>query len=224
MRIKRLKEMFLVGGLLYVLLAVFLFFWLPQAVGSDLNLDVTARINVFQNESLETGVGIEARLAYDPFYLWGSYDETQLRLYGQRAGEISLYGVGLGMKYELTSGLWVWGQGGYYGPASTMEDSPENFTETLGHVFRNHEDTWGAPHLSDRYGYKIGGNLGGAVGLSFDHEVYKGLRVNLNAGYRFLKLRETFYQSYAGYHNFFEFKGDRDFSGGMIGVGIVYRF
>jgi hypothetical protein len=192
------------------------------------DLTVKGHWNYFMDDSLEQGKGFEARVGHKWAFLWGSYDTTQMRLYGQRAGDIELLGVGGGVRLKLYDGLFLNGQIGYFHPSSTMAKDPMNFAETLGFVIGGYIDSIGYPPSSKTYyvlyDYDLRGNIGGTVGLDFSYPIYKGkLLFNLNTDYRFLKLPETF----KGIHSeasWIEFKGDRNFSGAVIGVGLIYKF
>jgi hypothetical protein len=195
--------------------------------GQTLDLTVRGRWNFFSDNSLEQGKGIEGKVGHKWVFLWGSYDTTQMRLYGQRAGDIGLYGVGGGVRIKLVDGLFINGELGYFSPSSTMADDPGKFNETLGFVIGGYIDDIDYSPSSkswySTYDYQLKGNIGGSVGLDFVHKIYKKLFFNFNGDYRFLKLPETF-KGIGSEESWIEFKGHRNFSGGIIGIGLKYDF
>lgn len=207
------------------LLILMVILWTVNTWAVDLT--VNGHWNYFTDDSLEQGKGFEARVGHKWAFLWGSYDTTQMRLYGQRAGDVELLGVGGGVRLKLYDGLFLNGKIGYFHPSSTMAKDPMLFAETMGFVINGYLDSIGYPESSKDwyaiYKYEIQGNIGGSIGLDFSYPIYKKFLFNLNADYRFLKFPETF----KGIHSkasWVEFKGDRNFSGGVIGIGVTYRF
>ncbi len=108
-----------------------------------------------------------------------------------------------------------------------MAKNSQKFEEVMGFVIGGYLEDIGYPpeskHYYATYDYGLRGNWGGALGLDFSHTLYKNLSLNLAAGYRFLKLPETF-KGINTPASWVEFKGDRNFSSAIIGVGVTYKF
>jgi len=218
---------------------------------SAFKFSISGRENIFQNEELENGEGIEGRVYYKSFYVFGSYDTSAMRLGGQRAGDIEIFGLGLGIETPVVkrsrTSLSISGQVGYFHPESSLPDEiapsagyPDGYNEALRHECRRRyldldmeHDYWNRDVYPTHsgvtgFGYDISGNIGGAISVHFAHEIIKHLTIGIDVGYRYLQFPETFYAS--GYihgeywHNYLEWKENRDFSGATVGVQLSYRF
>lgn len=205
----------------------------------DLDLSAMVKCNFYTDPSLEQGKGIEVKLGSKlnkkspvGIFLFGSYDQTMMRLYGQRAGDISLLGIGAGLKIELVKGLALAGKIGYFHPTSTMAKNAQDFGEVFHYRVMEYENLLPLTPEQKKYSldwytkyeYELKGNIGGGVELTFNKEIYKGLSFNIFAGYNFLKLPERFWMKSKDPRSYIEFFGDRNFSSGTIGVGLTYRF
>jgi len=216
--------------ILMVLAVIFTFAGGVTAHAFD--LEARGRMNVYQDQALEERGGVEVRAGLKNVFVFGSYDQTVMRLYGQQAGDIDLWGFGFGLRYDLLEYLSVWGQLGYYLPGSTMADHPDQYHETLRYVFRGFKREWGPPaeyFPAQNYRYALSEAIGGALGLDFRYPLTEALTINLSAGYRFLKVEEDFYMggdpgNGRYYSNLLEHSGSRNFSAGMVGLGFTYRW
>lgn len=189
----------------------------------DWRFDFRIRENIYQDKDLEQGKGIEGRLAYKNLYLFGSYDEAYLRLYGQRAGDISVYGAGIGAKSDINKNLTVWGQTGYYEPKAELSGN-ENGKLQEGIYFKLREcrNGWGYGDYPNVFKYDVSGNIGGAVGADFKQNIFENLQLTINVGYRFLNLKETYKQRTWTGLDWIESKENRSFSGAMVGIGLTF--
>ena len=52
-------------------------------------------------------------VGYENAYLWGSYEDTKLRMIGQPIGDGVIIGLGAGYRYEFNDDLYVFGEVGY---------------------------------------------------------------------------------------------------------------
>lgn len=192
----------------------------------DLDLSASYRMVFFSDESLQQGQGIEIRASHKSVYLWGSYDSTEMRLYGQRAGKVNIIGAGLGLKIPLTDQIKLWFQGGYYFPESKMEGEGK-FEEAQwlqwrqwGHNFSYNTDGYRI------YEYDIKPNLGGAAGLEANFLVYKNISLSVDAGYHFLRFKEQFWARNPACPDisYIETRQEKDFSGFTLGLNLTWRF
>jgi len=191
----------------------------------DWRFDLRVHENIYQGKDFEQGKGIEGRLAYKNLYIFGSYDGSRLRLYGQRAGGFSVHGVGLGAKSDVNKNLTIWGQVGHYRPEADLSGNENGkFQEGMVYKLRELRNGWGYGAYPNIFKYEVSGNIGGAVGGDFKQDVFENLQLTINVGYRFLNLRETWKQRTHNGLDWIESKENRSFSGAMVGVGLIFRW
>jgi hypothetical protein len=196
-----------------------------SSYGKDFRVELKGKIIVFKDSDLKTGKGIEGRIYWKNFYLWGSYDNTYLRLYGQRGGNIDLFGSGVGIKIEPLKNLSLWGGIGYFSPKAELSKITNIFDggEGVYYVMKEWEQEWGTSRpYDDPLSYSIKGNFGGGIGIDFGKEILKGLFLGFNGGYQFLRLQEYYTHGLKG--DQIEGKKDRDFSGCQLGLSLKYQF
>src|SRR4030043_2190435 len=97
---------------------------------SKIDLSIKGTYSIYQDRDiLEDGKGLKWEIRYDWVYIWGSWEATELRLTGQRAGSIDLYGFGPGIKIKLVDGLFIFGEIGYYIPRSELQKDTMTYFE-----------------------------------------------------------------------------------------------
>ena len=79
-----------------------------------LDIDIVGKYNIYKDTGLETAPIIEMRIG-NPFYIWGSYEDTMVRLVGQEVADTKIYGGGIGIKKKIDS-ISLYIQGGWYQP------------------------------------------------------------------------------------------------------------
>ena len=214
------------------LLIVALVLWATIAQAKDFDFNINYNWNVYSDKSLTTGSEIEAQLQWKNFYLFGSWAKAQMSMYGQDAGAPTLYGIGLGVNAEVVKGLKVYGQAGYYFADMRMERADEIFyykkVDWLNStMFHQKQKAYFMDNFQN-YEYELGGGFGMRMGLTYSYKLYKGLYGNFHAGYQFLNIAESFKakhnQYVEGTENYLEWRGKRNFSGGVFGVGLEYKF
>jgi hypothetical protein len=217
-----------------VLVILFLFFSTvsyAQEKKKDFELTVDGIYVLYNDKDLrDNGTGVKATARYKWFYLWGSWESTELRLSGQQSGGIDVFGFGIGTKLEIVKGLKIFLDGGYYIPNAELEKNASDPAHNEGIKYKWYKDLEekGLLYLYPKfpnYSYELKGNFGATIGAEFVHEIYKGVNLNLFGGYRFLNLRED-WDAYPNENLGFciQTKEKRDFSGGMFGAGLTYRF
>lgn len=199
------------------------------ALAKDFDFTIKGTYFIYQDKDLTTdGKGIKAELQYKYLYLWGSREQTELRLTGQRAGDISLYGVGLGGKVELVKRLSAFVEVGYYIPYSALQKSTQTYAEGVYYKWYRCVSELGQAQYAGvftKYTYELKSNFGGSAGLVFNQELYKGLSLNISGAYRFLNLPENWDAASPKDPNYYiQTKEKRSFSGGQFGIGLNYKF
>lgn len=215
---------------LAVLIAVVsLTMFLPDAKAKDFDFTIKGVYSIYQDRDLlEDGKGVKGELQWKYIYLWGSWEQTELRLTGQRAGGIDLFGVGLGGKVTLLKPISLFVEAGYYIPNADLQKKTQIYSEGVYYKWYRTLNEIGLESYASqftRYKYELKPNFGGSIGLELDQEIYKGLSVNLFGAYRFLNLKED----WDAYHStipgcYIQTKEKRSFSGGQFGAGFSYRF
>jgi len=218
--------------LIYLSIALLLLAGNSYAEEKEKNFDFSIKgaYSIYQDKDLaKDGKGIKGELRYKYAYLWGSWEQTELRLTGQRAGDIALYGVGLGGKVMVLKPFSIFLEVGYYIPSSELEDNAMTYREGVYYKWLKTLTDCGLPHYASqftRYTYKLKPGFGGSIGLELNQQIYKMLYINLFGAYRFLNLNEDWdaYDPDKQIHNRIQTKEKRDFSGGIFGVGVTYKF
>jgi hypothetical protein len=228
---KRLiKEMVMFLSLLAVLFIITICAARAEDVKKkDFDFTVRGVYTIYQDRDLrEDGTGVKGELRYKWFYLWGSWERTELRLTGQRAGGIDLFGVGLGGKVTLLKPISLFVEAGYYIPNADLQKKTQVYAEGVYYKWYrtlNEIGLQGYASQFTQYKYELKSNFGGSVGLEVNQQIYKGLSVNLFGAYRFLNLKEN----WDAYHStipgcYIQTKEKRSFSGGQFGAGLSYKF
>lgn len=205
-----------------------IFFTVISANAGEINFRIKGIYSIYQDKDLrEDGKGIKTEGQWEWFYLWGSWEKTEMRLTGQVAGDINLYGIGIGSKIKILKPLSIFLEVGYYIPDSDLEKNTQRFGEGVGYYWirtlkeidLNNEFFRGFNH----YKYELKSNFGGSVGLEFEQIIYKGLSLNLFGAYRFLNLKED-WDAFNPAGLCIQTKEKRSFSGGQFGIGLNYKF
>ena len=225
-----MKQILIYLSVLIVFVSLTMF--LPDARAKDFDFTIKGVYSVYQDRDLlEDGKGMKGELGWKFIYLWGSWERTELRLTGQRAGNVDLFGIGLGGKVALFKPLSIFLEAGYYIPDSELARNANRYWEGVYYKWYKTLDEVGCtPDLARTYTdyrYELKSGFGGSVGLDFNQEIYRGLHLNMFGGYRFLNLRED----WDAYHptnrspgNYIQTKEKRSFSGGQFGAGLSYKF
>jgi hypothetical protein len=201
----------------------------PAQAERNFSFEVSSRWNVFADKDLKGGYGLEGRLNYQindvKFFLFGSYDNSYLRIAGQEAGNLNIMGLGGGLSIDIFKHLTLGTEIGYFTPLSDLEKNQNHG----GDVYELRWREWGKVYtfdtsrFTDSYDYKISGAFGGAVWVDLHTEIYKGLSLGVNFAYRFLDFEE-YWKASSPSIGYIEFKEKRNMSGAVFGAVLEYRF
>ena len=198
-------------------------------------LEVIPHLSLPSNSDIESGWGIKGKLKFTPqddpqcpsLYLYGSYSTLYQRRFGQRAGDVQIYGGGLGLEAPITRWLSVYGDIGYFHPISDMEKNTEEHEEVPYWYWRRFATSAGVPVPPfGSYRYKLRGNVGGDVGLNL-HYTYKRFATGLDIGYSFRRFEEHWYGDFYDQRwgrCYWETKSREDFGGPLFGISIQFQF
>lgn len=201
-------------------------FWLWALISPVLGHALTPALQyqhvIYNDSGLRAGTGLTLELSperFSPFYVGLSLDHSTLLLGGQEAADLALAGAGIGVKipqrfFELNLGT------AFYYPFLTTGC---NTIEALWIHINNLYPDGKVPYSpNDLYDYELHGNLGAYAKLDFKYKLSKGLWFDFSVGYRFLQLREMFHRTRGSWY--VNFQSYRDFSGGIVFIGITRRF
>ena len=214
---------------------------------STASADWSFSTTVYQSTStdpeaiVQQGYGLQATLLHKIGYLYISKDVLPVRFGGQGGPDINLWSAGLGMQHKIGKHFTVSADIGWYEPKFDEMGKPQglysgSFAEGLMRYlnkFLMPENQGVHPYIPnwEYYTYALSGSLGGKFTLGLEYPITENILFNMTTGYRYLKLREHITgQDYdGGYARLGEaghwtIKKDRDFSGWIIGGGIVILF
>jgi hypothetical protein len=191
------------------------------------DVEVRTNYNVFSDERLDSGKGFEVRIKRNGFFIFGSHDSTFNRFAGQEAGDVEIYGAGVGVERHIFDGMNVWLSGGWYYPESTMDgriDWKAN-TANAEAMMRELDRVVGEHRMWDYYEYKLEGDVGFSGGLDFVHSLTDSLLLKVSAAYRWLTFDEALYgRDDPITDGWWEVFRERDFSGALFSLGLEYQF
>jgi hypothetical protein len=183
--------------------------------------------NVFMNSQdireWKGGYHFEAKVGMgDQFsiYIPLTYDTMYRTISGQRAGDFSLYGIGVGIRAKLSEYISFWIQPQYFHPISTMAGHNKN-AEAHVWYWKNWqaENNYPLP-IWGGFDYKVNGGFGGTVGADIHGRVWKNLYVGGSVAYRFIQLEERWKAN----DGQFLTKDKANLSSVTLGVSIEWRF
>lgn len=211
--------------------AGFAVFWLWALVSPVLGHAFTPSLQyehvIYSDSELEPSGGVELELLTKKFYPFSlnlSYESTLLVLGGQEAADIDLFGVGLAVKLPQRYFVLQLGASWYFPDVSYKRSFGEAMYLHINHVFPEGK---GYADYNDLFTYELHGNLGAYVKLDFNYEITKTLWLNFSVGYRYLSLMEHYLRRDTEPEQlgqWVEFINYRDFSGGIVFIGVTKRF
>ena len=189
---------------------------------------------------VQSGAGLQVSLHRKSLFLYLSKDVHQVRFAGQGGPDINLWSAGIGMQHKAGKHLTIALDAGWYEPIFKDNGEPQPyysspFSEGLNrylNIFLMPTNQL-QPYVPnwDYYSLEYHGSLGGKISLAFEYPITERTSFNLTGGYRYLKLLENVRgEDYdGGWERLGEagcwtVRYDRDFSGWMIGGGIVILF
>ena len=204
-----------------ILCIVLIFIWCIPA--HAFNVVVSVKQNIYSNERFEDAQEFALQLKAGNFFLFGSYEETYLRLVGQNVGDWRMVGVGIGYNYKLA-------------PSLSLQLSPGVYFTNVLLAFDDH--TWGIynegihRHLSNLYGERLWNYydvdpsttaVGFSIGLKWNKEI-RNFLIGASFGYRYLRIPVNIMgwdtDPNTGWHDL----EIEDLSCASIGLTFGYRF
>lgn len=186
---------------------------------------------IFPNaDNLSTADGLELKADYRGYLAWISYEESMLRYVGQECVDISLWGAGLGYEIEVVKNLSVAIKGGYYFPVKNYRNTYQEAIYRQMYAYTYPVEGWqpggDVSYIENTCDYEINGNFGGSVEANWTIPITDWLNLDLLAGWRYLNLKDRISANISGLYEgaFHEFIVNRDWSGGVIGVSVTFRF
>ena len=206
----------------------------------ELRTSVYKTVALDQESIVQSGSGLQVSLHRKNIYLYMSKDVNQVRFVGQGGPDVNLWSAGIGMQHILSKYLSLSADVGWYESRFKEMGEPQDyysspFAEGLCRYLNNFlmPTNQMQPYVPNWEYYTLDyhGSIGGKLKLDFEYPITKNISFNMTTGYRYLKLLEHVTgQDYdGGYARLGEaghwtIKKDRDFSGWIIGGGIVILF
>ena len=179
---------------------------------------------IYDDSELEPSGGLRLSLCGKRFSLGLSYESTLLVLGGQEAVDIDLWGLGLGARMARQPFTLQFGLSYYFPDIEYRGAFREAMWLHVNHIYpEGAHDSYNSP---DEYAYELHGGLGSHIKLSAEHELCERLWLNISLGYRYLRLTEHYVRDHRAYNasSWVEFINYRDFSGGIVFVGVAKKF
>jgi len=175
--------------------------------------DIGPSYQFYQNENLESGPGLKARLSGSNFSIWGSAEISCLTSSGQQIGNAVFAGAGIGIHHTFMDVLTLSLDLGYYQPWISQGEST---IEAL----RMKIATMPIPNVLYRHiEYNVKGGPGSSIGIRLDKRLSRLISVGVSAEY----LYRRFPDRLTGYNNgFVSFPGE--LVADCASFGITFRW
>jgi len=163
---------------------------LLSGAANALTFEVGVNHNTFDSVRLDADVPfVQLKVAHGGLYGWAGYDRPNVRLVGQRMGDIELISYGVGVQGEYGR-LRPFLEFGRFEPDATTKDVIRD--EAVVTELNNIHGRRGNRHFKETE-YNIDSEYGGRVGVLVDLSE----NVAVSAAYQFLQLNEQL-QAYTG--------------------------
>jgi len=139
-------------------------------------------------------------------------------------------GFGFGHRIQLTRGIRITGQVGYYIIENSIGRRKDGFSEGFSYYLNSKfRDATGRDlYRVDAIGVLNDNAIGASVGIEFDYPMTKKFNFTSGISYRLMKFDQTIigynYKLDAIPRNWWESTGNQDFSSLIIRVGVNYKF
>lgn len=209
---------------------IFIIFLASTVSAEDwsLSLDIYKVVPTDAEAIVQQGHGLQATLQRKAGYLYVSQDLLPVRFGGQRGVDISLWSAGLGFTHQISEYFTFSCDAGWYEPIFSEEGRQQIVHDKYmaeGLMLYLNDFLALAPRQWDYYTLNYHGSIGGKLNVSFSYPMFDWLSLEMAAGYRYLKLTERIRgKDFGNDVTYWTIKQDRDFSGWLIGGGIVVLF
>jgi len=186
------------------------FFLTAHALDLTVNQYTVASKNIEYLRGFQLEVGDKLRFGV-------SQEQGLIYFAGQETINLKLTGLLLIKNWDLDNFNFAIGAGYYFPKATETQAFREGMWLEVNHIYPEAIHSWSRP---DVYRYDIHGNAGGFIRAGYLQEITKHLAIGFDAGYRFLKLRETLIRDHKTYDpgSWVEFNRCQNLSGGFIAL------
>jgi len=210
-------------------IAIFLVVFLFPCFANAFEINLSYKATFPNADDLSTTGGIELEASHEGILSWLSYEESMLRYVGQECMNISLLSAGLGYRIELVDNLSVAIKGGYYMPVKSYRNTYQEAIYRQMHAYTYPVEHWAGgdiDYIESTCDYEINGNFGGGIEANWTIPILSWINLDLLAGWRYLNLKDRISANIKGLHPgaFHEFVVNKDWSGGVIGASLVFRW
>jgi len=196
--------------ILIFIFCFFVFFTKAYAIDLSINNYTVASESIEYTRGFQIEAGDKLRLAI-------SYEQGLIYFAGQETIDLKLVGLLLLREWKFNNLSMAIGAGYYFPDISEATAFREGMCLEINHSYPEGVHVWTA---DDIYRYEIHGNIGGLIKVGALIWHTKHLSLGLDAGYRFLKLREVLTRDHSNYDpdSWIEFNRCQDLSGGFVAM------
>lgn len=213
-----------------IILSIFIIIFSAISANAGWKLSATA----YQSSSMDSeaivqqGYGLQAALHYKSGYFYISDDIIPVRFGGQRGVDINLWSAGFGIEHKIGKHFTFSCDAGWYEPVFSEEGRQQIIHDKYmaeGLMLYLNDFLSLPPRQWDYYTLNYHGSIGGKLNLSFSYPVCSWLSLEMATSYRYLKLTERIRgKDFGNDVAYWTIKQDRNFSGWLIGGGIIILF
>ena len=180
--------------------------------------------NVYSNNRMEDTTELMLQLKQGNFYMFGSYEESYLRLMGQNVGDWRMLGVGVGYVHKLTPLLSMYLFPGIYFPNTVIVFDRGHLGGNYNEGIHRHLSYMYGEHLWKYYDVTTTTSAVGInVGLKWEKEIGNFL-MGFSFGYRYLRIPINIRSGNTIECNSWHDLEIEDLSCASIGLTFGYRF
>jgi len=186
-------------------------------------LDLTVNQYTVASENIEYLRGFQLE-AGDKLRFGISQEQGLIYFAGQETINLKLIGFLLIKNWELDNFNFAIGAGYYFPKATETQAFREGMWLEINHIYP--EGKHASFLCPDVYRYDIHGNAGGFIRAGYLQNINKWFSIGFDAGYRFLKLRETLIRDHTAYSpgSWVEFNRCQDLSGGFVALRLQVKW
>lgn len=175
-------------------LAMYFAVGVQEARGDDLILEAGANYSIYSDEA-KPALSYTGRVGWKQVYLWGGYEDIQVKMLGQPLGDTTVLAGGLGARHSFTDKFTVYGEVGYGTTDLSVNDHIEGevvYTKIVGnHRVHGRKVPVSGPFYPP-YGYESSYEVEGGpvwrIGVTYELLPH----VKLNLSYKALKGKEEY--------------------------------
>lgn len=214
-----------------IFLVMVLFAIAASVFASEFSVSVTERTRDADEDVYSVGAWYGVQFSYAPKdkgYFFISQETAEIAPIGH-VFDYHMTGFGVGSKYQVTDGIKLFGQVGYYIVKNTWGYRPHTANESLGYYSAKRYTASATSQTFHGYGVENENTIAGTVGVEFNHKFTKSLIGNMTFSKRVMRIHEVI-RAFRDEWNY-EQTGvcimtglTRNFTSTELGLGLTYTF